>query len=268
MISSLRNERDIEREAHQKTRDEAECRITALQAQVACREAQLESYVDYLKSPEPGPGHSIIYRKPTIRDEILKILDTTTTRNKELEAEIKILLERVSPLPCHSLHHLIKDTIQLNHARRRAESHPSGTRHVSTSDVGHRTTNHHSDHQHGEDKAVSRTMETSHPLLHPKNQPLSLTPTPIARSPSRKGQHPLLVNSGGFRDSVHIAGDHLSASLNHNLPKAIQDLDNQISDLATKIDDFRTERITLVEMLARQAQSESVRSKNTIFWNQ
>src|ERR1700690_3026241 len=45
IISSLRSERDLERNAHEKTRHQAECRIIELEAHLARRDAELAARI-------------------------------------------------------------------------------------------------------------------------------------------------------------------------------------------------------------------------------
>lgn len=98
MIASLRLERDAERKAHNETRRRTASRISALEAQLACREAELESCVAhtndhpsmnelrYIDAPE----------NPTMtHDEVIRVLDMTSAKNKTLEMELKILVKRV-----------------------------------------------------------------------------------------------------------------------------------------------------------------------------
>jgi hypothetical protein len=117
MIASLRLERDIERASHNRTRHEADCRIAALEAQVASREAELQGYLAVVDTGNTSqrlnrerPFHTS-HSQPTSRrhssvaqhqhrdlpDVSTAQEETPWTSNKAhaLETEVKGLFERV-----------------------------------------------------------------------------------------------------------------------------------------------------------------------------
>ncbi|TFK39645.1 hypothetical protein BDQ12DRAFT_63224 [Crucibulum laeve] len=98
MIETLRHERDTARMAHTRYKLESEARITALQAQISRREAELEFYVAHIgtDSPVPDSVHiSVPDHEPISNEQAIRMLDRTTARNKALELEIKTLFQRL-----------------------------------------------------------------------------------------------------------------------------------------------------------------------------
>lgn len=102
IISFLRTELDLERRAHEQTRRHAQCRIIELEARLARREAELEAYtIQVGNSPAYSPRDSEDRKsdaptKPRMtKEEAIKIMGTTSTRNKLLELEVQGLFKRV-----------------------------------------------------------------------------------------------------------------------------------------------------------------------------
>ena len=97
MVASLRSERDSERRAHEQTRHDAESRIALLEAQLARREAQLETCIiahsaECIRLPQ-RPAQSEV--KPMQQNEATQVLELTSTVNRSLEAEVNFLAHRV-----------------------------------------------------------------------------------------------------------------------------------------------------------------------------
>jgi hypothetical protein len=114
VIASLRAERDLERSAHERTRQQAENRIIELEAQLARRDAELEACVthtnDFLSR---GTNHDRITNRSQdgeagkqgrsdnrhlVREDAIQLMETTSAKNKVLELEIRSLFKRVRPL--------------------------------------------------------------------------------------------------------------------------------------------------------------------------
>lgn len=104
MITTLRRERDLERKAHEQTRQNAEFRIIELEAQLAHRDAELEACI--IHTCHSLDQHQIYGERENIgvesrtnprisKEEANIIMDTTSTRNKLLEQEIQGLAKRV-----------------------------------------------------------------------------------------------------------------------------------------------------------------------------
>ncbi|KAF8989683.1 hypothetical protein BDQ17DRAFT_1434286 [Cyathus striatus] len=102
IIKSLRIERDAERDAHGRTRDEYETRILTLEARIARMEAELENCVQEHTALDPvatSPVHTKALVRypddPITDDEAIEMLHATVARNKALEMEIKTLFSRL-----------------------------------------------------------------------------------------------------------------------------------------------------------------------------
>jgi len=106
VIKTLSKERDHERRAHAKTRETSDARIIELEAMLSRREAELESYVtsgDNLLSLKahairptlPKTELSAPKGEPMSPEEVISILDITTTRNRILEMEVNRLAKQV-----------------------------------------------------------------------------------------------------------------------------------------------------------------------------
>jgi hypothetical protein len=111
IISSLRSERDFERNAHEQTRHQAECRIMELEAQLARRDAELaacithkdgfltESHYQGRKS-QPLNDHETVSSRQNdnrhmTKEEAIQVMEATSARNKTLEQEVQGLFNRV-----------------------------------------------------------------------------------------------------------------------------------------------------------------------------
>jgi hypothetical protein len=99
IISTLRSERDREREAHRKSVQDAEARIAFLEAKLARREAELEGCILHtpLCLPLPDPVTPIPDRDDSIREqEMVAILNNAFIENRALKVEVKTLADHVS----------------------------------------------------------------------------------------------------------------------------------------------------------------------------
>ncbi|KAG1733619.1 uncharacterized protein EDB91DRAFT_1251279 [Suillus paluster] len=105
VITRLRTELDHERKAHCKAVEEANLRISELEAKVAAREAVLEASIQHHpkrdKSPlnrsrQPRNSESEIPPPKSMTDEdCLRLLADSNTRNKSLEIEIRGLARKL-----------------------------------------------------------------------------------------------------------------------------------------------------------------------------
>ena len=100
MIETLCRERDLEHKAHAQTRDLAEARLVSLAAQLSRREAELESFISGTHTvstihPEHPSLAKMSIDEPLTSEQVISALDSTLTRNKTLEVEIKGLFKRV-----------------------------------------------------------------------------------------------------------------------------------------------------------------------------
>lgn len=106
IIAKLRAELDFERREHGRTAEEANVRIDELEAKVAVREAELETCInapprridhdDTRCSPSRDIPKKAHLRPRTISDEeCLRVLESSSARNKSLEMEIHDILVKL-----------------------------------------------------------------------------------------------------------------------------------------------------------------------------
>ncbi|KZT07368.1 uncharacterized protein LAESUDRAFT_812045 [Laetiporus sulphureus 93-53] len=117
IVASLRSELESERRAHAQTREHAEAEVLSLTARLARREAELEARDAHLPSPpEPLEDELLLHGetrspgRPTTSDrerasshkplrytqeQAVQILEISASRNRELEAEVKGISERL-----------------------------------------------------------------------------------------------------------------------------------------------------------------------------
>lgn len=115
MIEVARKERNIERKAHQKTKEWAQARIANLEAQLARRDADLARCIAQCHDTPTVPAEP-----PVQKDYVSNSLHWAINKNKSLEMEIHSLNERVS-CPCimSGLHKCLLTTRQLSNMRLR-----------------------------------------------------------------------------------------------------------------------------------------------------
>lgn len=105
MIETLCRERNLEHRAHARTRNLAEARLVSLTARLSRREAELESIISSTNTvPTIDIEHPRFAKKvidePLTSEQIVSALDSTLTRNKTLEVEIRGLFKRVRNSMC------------------------------------------------------------------------------------------------------------------------------------------------------------------------
>ncbi|KAL6297924.1 hypothetical protein BKA93DRAFT_754537 [Sparassis latifolia] len=107
VVASLQLELDAERRAHVQTRDQAESDLISLNAQLARREAELETCIVHPCHDQPTAGPSSLRLTtqmstedklpPAVamftREEAIKVLEITAAKNHALEIEVKELVE-------------------------------------------------------------------------------------------------------------------------------------------------------------------------------
>lgn len=102
VITRLRNELDHERKAHCKVVEEANLRISELEAKVAARDVVLEASIRHHQQRDMSPldrsripESEIPPPKPMTDEDCLRVLAGSNTRNKSLEIEIRSLARKV-----------------------------------------------------------------------------------------------------------------------------------------------------------------------------
>lgn len=102
IITRLRNELDHERKAHCKVVEEANLRISELEAKVAAREVVLEASIRHHQKGDMSPldrsrtsESEIPPPKPMTDEDCLRVLAGSNTRNKSLEIEIRSLARKL-----------------------------------------------------------------------------------------------------------------------------------------------------------------------------
>lgn len=240
IINTLRIERDLERKAHEKTRQNDEFRIIELEAQLARREAELEA----CRCAVHG-GDSLDQRRhrvyssrdretikvdshPTPRitkDEAIKIMDITSTKNKLLELEVQGLAKRVRNSFTHYMHFWSQPAAQLNNARQQAAL-PSTSR--GPGHDGRQLPDH----------------------LDPRPSPSGTRYIPRAQESSSDSQTFQEENAAAVHDRHYVP---LSPST-HNLPRPILALDDRIQALTSELDAFKSEKELLAKLITNTSQ--------------
>lgn len=111
IISSLRSERDLERNSHEHTRHQAECRIIELEAQLARRDAELAAHITHTdgflrESHDQGRKSRPLKDQKKVsssqngnrhmtKEEAIQVMEATSARNKTLEQEVQGLFDKV-----------------------------------------------------------------------------------------------------------------------------------------------------------------------------
>ncbi|OJA18176.1 hypothetical protein AZE42_05300 [Rhizopogon vesiculosus] len=224
IITRLRTELDHERKTHCKAVEEANLRISELEAQVAARDAMLEASIRHHpkretspldRSRQPRNSDSDIPPPKTMTDEeCLRVLADNHARNKSLEIEIRSL------------------TRKLERVRGTADSPPFIPADVASIGPSSppRTTSPTSLHSRVTPRQPPITHETDTPLRSPLI-PLSTVPvdSPVA---------------------MQISLDCDTVSQTFGSQRSIAQLDGQINTCATQLEAFKAERKTLVEVAA------------------
>jgi hypothetical protein len=232
MISSLRVERDLERQSHQQTRQQAEYHIIELQAQLARRDAELEAYItrtDEFPSPENAPRRNSQFHKdkesgPSVdrhitKEEALRVMEATAAKNKLLELEVQGLFKKVRIYQIYRCPSVVPILIteQLNETRLRKSSQAENVPLASGASISHRA--------------------SSPPSLFPPlTTKLSFDPHMDSLPRAHQGEN----------DDIQ----ELSSSIPHARP--IEDLNYQIAVLSSEIGAFRSERDLLAIFVARE----------------
>lgn len=224
VITRLRTELDYERKAHRKVVEEANLRISELEAKVAAREVVLETSIRHYQridksTPDRSrtPESEIPPSKPMTDEDCLRVLADSNTRNKSLEIEIQSLARK------------------LERARGSAASpacisseatpvvHPSSPSRLASFDYPH---------QPVIPRKPSTTDTETHfaPILHT---------VPTLPSDSHVVTRPSSLSSPA------ISPDSASQ-------RSIAQLDDQINLYTSQLDAFKAERKALVEVAVRK----------------
>jgi hypothetical protein len=242
VINRLRTELAHERKAHCKAVEQANLRISELEAQVATREAMLEASIQHHpkmekppldRSREPRNSNSDIPPpKPMSDEECLRVLADNNVRNKSLEIEIRTLARKVRvsfrwPFIILLNLHLP----QLEHARGTAGSPafvPANLASIGPLSPPRRTLpNLNSSHQ----PVVPRQPPITHESDTPLTSSLNMLSTVPVKSPVTTIPPP----------------DRATVSSTHRSQCSIAQLDGQINTYATQLETFKAERKALID---------------------
>lgn len=226
VIARLRTELDHERKAHRKVVEEANLRISELEAKVAAREAVLEASIrhhqkrdksplDRSRQARRTPESEISPPKPMSDEDCLRVLADSNTRNKSLEIEIRSLARK------------------LEHARGSAAS-PACISADATPVAA---------------PSSPRIASLDHPHQPvPRKPPITDTETHLTST---------LYTVSALPADSHV----VTRPSSHNSPTASTDsapqhsiaqLDDQINLYASQLDAFKAERKALVEVAVRK----------------
>ncbi|KAG1750150.1 hypothetical protein EDB19DRAFT_1904396 [Suillus lakei] len=223
VITRLRTELDHERKAHCKAVEEANLRISELEAKVAAREVLLEASIRNHQKRDKSPldrsrqprnlESEIPPPKPMTDEDCLRVLADSNTRNKTLEIEIRSLARKLE--------------------RARGPADPSACNSADAVPVGF--------------SPPPRIAFPDHP-----HQPV------IPRQPPTTSITEAYITSTLHTISTLPAGSHVvTRPSSHNSPTAsfasasqrsIVQLDDQINAYASQLEDFKAERKALVEI--------------------
>lgn len=229
VITRLRTELDHERKANCKVVEEANFRISELEAKVAAREAVLEASIqhhqrrDNIKSPldrshqAQTPESEIPPPKPMTDEDCLRALADSNTRNKSLEIEIRSLARK------------------LERARGPTTS-PASISADATPVVGPPSPPRIAFLDHPHQPVVPKTPLTIDTETH-------FTPTLHTVSTLPADSHAVT------RPSTHNSPTTPSDSPSQ---RSIAQLDDQINSYTSQLDAFKAERKALVEMAIRK----------------
>ncbi|TEB18506.1 hypothetical protein FA13DRAFT_1821746 [Coprinellus micaceus] len=106
MLEVARRERSLERKAHQKTKEWAQSRISALEAQLSRREAELARCTTHCVSPspthhQPPPSYPQHEAEGMPYQQYIDTLQWTISKNRTLEREIQVLSEKLAGVRTH-----------------------------------------------------------------------------------------------------------------------------------------------------------------------
>ncbi|KZT66103.1 hypothetical protein DAEQUDRAFT_730596 [Daedalea quercina L-15889] len=256
IITSLREDLELERNAHAQTRVHAEAEILSLNARLAQREAELEARILQtsglqlpLHAAEEAPlatgqrqrsGHPSADKPPSAlpqltREDAIHILELTAARNRELEVEV---------------HHLLE---QRDQARQPEATHPTRNHTVE------------SEKERQDAMSLSDTLPE-----YRREEHRSIQATPLAPDPGG----PATQLPPGVPQTSHLSHTETyalapgqvvanfqgsSAESDTLVPRstAIQQLQQLVHIFATQLDGFSAERDALKTALAAESQNVS-----------
>ncbi|KAG2140094.1 hypothetical protein DEU56DRAFT_292957 [Suillus clintonianus] len=214
VITRLRTELDHERKAHCKAVEEANLRISELEAKVAVREAELETSIrnqqkrelDRLCQPR-NPESEIPPPKPMTDEDCLRVLADSNTRNKSLEIEIRSLARK----------------LECTRGSAGSVVDPSSPPRIASPDRPHQP-------------VIPRQPPTTNIEPHSTSTRNTVSTLPAGSD--------VII-----RTSSHDSPAVSSTSASQH---SIAQLDDQINTYASQLDAFKAERKTLIEMAVRK----------------
>lgn len=220
IIDTLRHECDLARVTHAHFREMFEDRIQTLEAQLARRDAELETHVGHLVLEANAAPRILMQNEKRSRkepvsmaqEEVMIILQRTSARNKTLEEEIKGLFKRLEQV------RITKSTTSPSLSLPAQPSPPPADTELRT--------------------------ETS-PVQAPDAQ---LDPLPAIPEPLTMDIHTQSLHN---HDVATEMADHNNYDPRHHHP-TVEHLNQEITELSARINAFKAERDALLEVIASQ----------------
>ncbi|KAG1870603.1 hypothetical protein DFJ58DRAFT_19156 [Suillus subalutaceus] len=224
VITRLRTELDHERKAHCKVVEEANLRISELEAKVAAREVVLEASIRHHKMGDKSPldrsrapESEILPQKPMTDEDCLRALADSNTRNKSLEIEIRSLAQKLERV-------------------RGSVASPTRISADATPVVGPSSPPRIASPDHPHQLVITRKPLTTVTETH-------FTPTLHTVSTLPADSH--VVTRPSSYNSPTASSDSASQ-------RSIAQLDGQINSYISQLDAFKAERKVLVELAVRK----------------
>ncbi|KAG1887289.1 hypothetical protein F4604DRAFT_1240756 [Suillus subluteus] len=224
VITRLRTELDHERKAYCKVVEEANLRISELEAKVAAREVVLEASIRHHKTGDKSPldrsrapESEILPPKPMTDEDCLRALADSNTRNKSLEIEIRSLAQKLERV-------------------RGSVASPTRISADATPVVGPSSPPRIASPDHPHQPVITRKPLTTDTETH-------FTPTLHTVSTLPADSH--VVTRPSSYNSPTASSDSASQ-------RSIAQLDGQINSYISQLDAFKAERKALVELAVRK----------------
>jgi hypothetical protein len=250
IISTLRMERDMERQAHRLTIREADKRISYLEAKLGHHEAELEMCVmhtgDCFKVPESSPPG-----KPSMtEEEIIQVLETVSRKHAVLEAEIKALTRKVSELSLYK-HPLIYVFSQALSTASPSQRDSHNCENLQRSPVPSTSSKQTKSPTYTPTSSTIRS--TPQCLYADADKTIKAPPSPIPSNPDLSVLTPLqLFSPSSFPFSIG-QGTMASSDTTHVVDsnQAIDELDNQIALLGHQVMELVKEKERLKAIISK-----------------
>lgn len=260
VITSLQAERDSERQAHQRTRQQAESQILVLEAQLARREVELETCIAHTPDCFQLAEQVVQSTTPMSQEEVAKVLSVTSAKNRALDREVKTLSERVRCSVSSHPHSQRSYTNQQLESARLATS--SQTRHrplgpsadQGSTPLKQSTQTHILSPQfpHSHTSGPSPPLVPSHstaPNDSPHRSPRRFSSSRESRSSQDKSPA-----HHGDADTIILAPIPTHPYQNIDDTSTGLDMERQIHALGAEVDAFKTERDLLAMLIAKERQ--------------